>query len=415
MDPPTLATATVPPQHCEPMAVQSSRVGPLSVHSDTASQLTPPTSEVGTLNQRAPNFNSLPSIRAQFATAHPTPLMPQASARVSNTYQPLFHQPLVAPPTLHMANHIIRNDYHPYQRPHHTQQQHYSSGPSQQSLPRPPPSQAQHHQHHQHQPVHQHPHYAHPQPQIYRPIQHPHPYTHQQTRPLYHTHPTTASSVLHSSQTNTHASQPQPPPSSILPKIPSPRLTTRTYKSRKPKPDGPQVFLTPPTSGSIRATKPQLNVLYKIFAENPMPSGEMHAAIGLRIGMKKSTVRNWFQNQRAKAKKQQTEGHDDQTAYIGDLNWNGAEGETAGGVSSLISTANGHDDVERFEKCFEGFKQEYDSTVEEEEGYEGEGDADSSPPASELAPSSLVSEATNILALSESRRRPHIMSIDALI
>ncbi|KAJ3074349.1 hypothetical protein HDU99_001747, partial [Rhizoclosmatium hyalinum] len=112
----------------------------------------------------------------------------------------------------------------------------------------------------------------------------------------------------------------------------------------------------------------------------------MHAAIGLRIGMKKSTVRNWFQNQRAKAKKQQTEGHDDQTAYIGDLNWNGVEVDSivGGGVME-----GGQHDAERFERCFEGFKQEYDSTVEEEEGHEVEGEGASLSPTSELASSTL--------------------------
>ncbi|KAI8828262.1 hypothetical protein BJ741DRAFT_626829 [Chytriomyces cf. hyalinus JEL632] len=68
-----------------------------------------------------------------------------------------------------------------------------------------------------------------------------------------------------------------------------------------------QRFITPPTSGSIRATKAQLKVLEKIFLENAMPSGMMHQAISERIGMSKKAVRNWFQNQRAKVRRQEQE------------------------------------------------------------------------------------------------------------
>ncbi|KAJ3142490.1 hypothetical protein HK100_002933 [Physocladia obscura] len=68
-----------------------------------------------------------------------------------------------------------------------------------------------------------------------------------------------------------------------------------------------QRFLAPPTSGTIRATKAQLKVLQKIFAENQMPSGQMHSAIADSIGMTRSTVRNWFQNQRAKTRRLQME------------------------------------------------------------------------------------------------------------
>ncbi|KAJ3118889.1 hypothetical protein HK100_000523 [Physocladia obscura] len=68
-----------------------------------------------------------------------------------------------------------------------------------------------------------------------------------------------------------------------------------------------QRFLAPPTSGTIRATKAQLKVLQKIFTENQMPSGAMHNAIAEKIGMSRNTVRNWFQNQRAKTRRLQLE------------------------------------------------------------------------------------------------------------
>ncbi|KAJ3073957.1 hypothetical protein HDU98_000259 [Podochytrium sp. JEL0797] len=64
-----------------------------------------------------------------------------------------------------------------------------------------------------------------------------------------------------------------------------------------------QRYLAPPTSGNIRATREQLKVLHAIFEENPMPSGNMHNAIAERIGMGRNTVRNWFQNQRAKMRR----------------------------------------------------------------------------------------------------------------
>ncbi|KAI9351210.1 hypothetical protein BDR26DRAFT_914586 [Obelidium mucronatum] len=64
-----------------------------------------------------------------------------------------------------------------------------------------------------------------------------------------------------------------------------------------------QLFLAPPTSGTIRATRSQLRILLKIFSENPMPSGSLHNAIAERIGMSRNTVRNWFQNQRAKIRR----------------------------------------------------------------------------------------------------------------
>ncbi|KAJ3024393.1 UNVERIFIED_CONTAM: hypothetical protein HDU68_008217 [Siphonaria sp. JEL0065] len=69
-----------------------------------------------------------------------------------------------------------------------------------------------------------------------------------------------------------------------------------------------QRFLTPPTSGCVRATKAQLKVLEQIFEGNPMPSASMHKAIAERIGMTKQTVRNWFQNQRAKVRRNASEG-----------------------------------------------------------------------------------------------------------
>ncbi|KAI9351212.1 hypothetical protein BDR26DRAFT_890888 [Obelidium mucronatum] len=72
--------------------------------------------------------------------------------------------------------------------------------------------------------------------------------------------------------------------------------------------DQHQRFLIPPTSGCVRANKAQLKVLESIFDETPMPSTQMHQAIADRIGMTKQSVRNWFQNQRAKVRRSATDG-----------------------------------------------------------------------------------------------------------
>ncbi|TPX65142.1 hypothetical protein CcCBS67573_g08225 [Chytriomyces confervae] len=54
----------------------------------------------------------------------------------------------------------------------------------------------------------------------------------------------------------------------------------------------------------IRATKEQLKVLLSVFEENSTPTGLEHSQIGERIGMSRKAVRNWFQNYRAKVRRQ---------------------------------------------------------------------------------------------------------------
>ncbi|KAI8841504.1 hypothetical protein BJ741DRAFT_594404 [Chytriomyces cf. hyalinus JEL632] len=54
----------------------------------------------------------------------------------------------------------------------------------------------------------------------------------------------------------------------------------------------------------IRATKEQLKVLLAVFEENATPTGLEHSQIGERIGMSRKAVRNWFQNYRAKVRRQ---------------------------------------------------------------------------------------------------------------
>ncbi|KAJ3265674.1 hypothetical protein HDU77_004204 [Chytriomyces hyalinus] len=54
----------------------------------------------------------------------------------------------------------------------------------------------------------------------------------------------------------------------------------------------------------IRATKEQLKVLLSVFEENATPTGLEHSQIGERIGMSRKAVRNWFQNYRAKVRRQ---------------------------------------------------------------------------------------------------------------
>ncbi|KAJ3024392.1 UNVERIFIED_CONTAM: hypothetical protein HDU68_008216 [Siphonaria sp. JEL0065] len=63
-------------------------------------------------------------------------------------------------------------------------------------------------------------------------------------------------------------------------------------------------FFLPPTKGHVRATKTQLIILEAIFEETPAPSAAMFGAISDRIGMSLNATRNWFQNRRAKARKE---------------------------------------------------------------------------------------------------------------
>ncbi|KAJ3235199.1 hypothetical protein HDU81_000718 [Chytriomyces hyalinus] len=58
----------------------------------------------------------------------------------------------------------------------------------------------------------------------------------------------------------------------------------------------------------IRATKEQLKVLLAVFEENATPTGLEHSQIGERIGMSRKAVRNWFQNYRAKVRRNSTRG-----------------------------------------------------------------------------------------------------------
>ncbi|ORY52312.1 hypothetical protein BCR33DRAFT_711649 [Rhizoclosmatium globosum] len=75
-----------------------------------------------------------------------------------------------------------------------------------------------------------------------------------------------------------------------LPTTHQPAYPRTTVPDRRP-----QLFLTPPTTGCLRTTKPQQAVLHAEFAANPNPPGPKQQEIADRIGMKKSTVRNWFQ------------------------------------------------------------------------------------------------------------------------
>ncbi|KAI8841507.1 hypothetical protein BJ741DRAFT_594439 [Chytriomyces cf. hyalinus JEL632] len=68
-----------------------------------------------------------------------------------------------------------------------------------------------------------------------------------------------------------------------------------------------QTFLKPPTLGGVRANKAQIKVLQHIFLTEKKPTGAMHDAIAERIGMSQGAVRNWFQNQRAKARRMEQE------------------------------------------------------------------------------------------------------------
>ncbi|KAI9349240.1 hypothetical protein BDR26DRAFT_1004323 [Obelidium mucronatum] len=101
-----------------------------------------------------------------------------------------------------------------------------------------------------------------------------------------------------------------------------------------------QIFLSPPTPGSIRATRYQVKVLSAIYAENPMPSGAMHEAIGARIGMSKKAVRNWFQNNRSKARRSQeqldSENSSRQILSDGKVQSNYEGGRNVMSISSLI-------------------------------------------------------------------------------
>ncbi|ORY52314.1 hypothetical protein BCR33DRAFT_711650 [Rhizoclosmatium globosum] len=81
-----------------------------------------------------------------------------------------------------------------------------------------------------------------------------------------------------------------------------------------------QRFMVPPTSGCVRATRAQLKVLEAIFAENPLPSTQMHNSIAERINMSKQSVRNWFQNQRAKVRRAANEGDKDAAVKVALLN-----------------------------------------------------------------------------------------------
>ncbi|KAI9351211.1 hypothetical protein BDR26DRAFT_929706 [Obelidium mucronatum] len=81
-----------------------------------------------------------------------------------------------------------------------------------------------------------------------------------------------------------------------------------------------QRFLIPPTSGCVRANKSQLKVLESIFDETPMPSAQMHQAIADRIGMTKQSVRNWFQNQRAKVRRSASEGDASAVLKVNQMN-----------------------------------------------------------------------------------------------
>ncbi|KAJ3027537.1 UNVERIFIED_CONTAM: hypothetical protein HDU68_003623 [Siphonaria sp. JEL0065] len=87
--------------------------------------------------------------------------------------------------------------------------------------------------------------------------------------------------------------------------LPAKISATPNHENPRNAPSSRQIFLAPPTAGTIRANKFQVKVLISIFAENPLPSGAMHEAIAERIGMSKKAVRNWFQNNRAKARKEQ--------------------------------------------------------------------------------------------------------------
>ncbi|KAI8611734.1 hypothetical protein BC830DRAFT_1083849 [Chytriomyces sp. MP71] len=79
--------------------------------------------------------------------------------------------------------------------------------------------------------------------------------------------------------------------------------STVSSSMRSSRPTVEQRFLTPPTSGGVRANKAQLKVLQEIYDQNPTPTGLMHQAIAERIGMTRASVRNWFQNNRAKMRR----------------------------------------------------------------------------------------------------------------
>ncbi|KAJ3259909.1 hypothetical protein HDU77_001568 [Chytriomyces hyalinus] len=95
-----------------------------------------------------------------------------------------------------------------------------------------------------------------------------------------------------------HQAAAQPPP--LLPET----LTeSETVSSPASIPNTSTSTIRPSREG-IRATKEQLKVLLSVFEENSTPTGLEHSQIGERIGMSRKAVRNWFQNYRAKVRRQ---------------------------------------------------------------------------------------------------------------
>ncbi|KAJ3294573.1 hypothetical protein HDU79_010775 [Rhizoclosmatium sp. JEL0117] len=93
----------------------------------------------------------------------------------------------------------------------------------------------------------------------------------------------------------------QSSPSSIdhLTRQPAPTTATSTTST--------SVFILPPTNGAVRATKPQIAVLARVFKTTPLPSTEMQKELAQSVGMTVAQVRNWFQNNRAKVRREEKE------------------------------------------------------------------------------------------------------------